>query len=112
MRHATDVVTCGGLQSAHTMAVAAACAEHGIRAHLLVRGERPAVPTGHHLYTRMLGRVEYVSRVDYADRQAMLDRYVERLRQEEGRSGRCRRRWGWAGKARQGLLAAARRSGM
>ena len=40
-------VTCGGLQSAHTAAVASACAEKGITAHLLVRGERPAVPTGY-----------------------------------------------------------------
>lgn len=46
---ATDIITCGGLQSAHTLAVAAAAAEHGKRAHLLVRGERPAVPTGSHL---------------------------------------------------------------
>lgn len=30
-------VTCGGLQSAHTAAVAALAAEHGMRAHLLVR---------------------------------------------------------------------------
>lgn len=36
-------VTCGGLQSAHCAAVAAACAERGMRAHLLVRGERPKV---------------------------------------------------------------------
>ena len=36
-------VTCGGLQSAHCAAVAAACAERGMRAHLLVRGERPQV---------------------------------------------------------------------
>lgn len=40
-------VTCGGLQSAHTAAVAFACAERGITAHLLVRGERAAVPTGY-----------------------------------------------------------------
>lgn len=46
---ATDIVTCGGLQSAHTLAVAAASAQHGKRTHLLVRGERPAVPTGSHL---------------------------------------------------------------
>lgn len=39
-------VTCGGLQSAHTVAVAAACAERGLNAHLLVRGEQPTVPTG------------------------------------------------------------------
>lgn len=33
---ATDIVTCGGLQSAHTAAFAAAAAEAGMRAHLLV----------------------------------------------------------------------------
>lgn len=83
-KQATDVVTCGGLQSAHTLAVAAACAERGKRAHLLVRGERPAVPTGTHLYARLLAhRVEYVSRADYADREAMLAGYTRRLRQEQ-----------------------------
>lgn len=80
---AADVVTCGGLQSAHTVAVAAACAEHGRRAHLLVRGERPAVPTGHHLYARMLAhRLEYVPRSEYADRGAMFAGYLERLQRE------------------------------
>lgn len=33
---ATDMVTCGGLQSAHTAAFATAAAEAGMRAHLLV----------------------------------------------------------------------------
>ena len=76
----TDVVTCGGLQSAHTAAVAAVAAEHGKRAHLLVRGERPAVPTGHHLFARMLAhRVQYVSRPEYADRGAMMSSYVHEL---------------------------------
>ena len=77
----TDVVTCGGVQSAHTLAVAAACAEHGITAHLLVRGERPAVPTGHHLFARLLApRVQYIGRAQYAQRDAMLDSYVTGLR--------------------------------
>ncbi len=40
-------VTCGGLQSAHCAAFAAICAERGLRSHLLVRGERPAVPAGY-----------------------------------------------------------------
>ncbi|PRW39108.1 D-cysteine desulfhydrase mitochondrial [Chlorella sorokiniana] len=62
LEQASDIVTCGGLQSAHTLAVAAAAAQHGKRAHLLVRGERPAVPTGSHLYARMLAhRVVYVA---------------------------------------------------
>lgn len=69
-------LTCGGLQSAHTAAVAAACAEQGIRAHLLVRGERPAVPTGFHLLARMYGQVTYVKRSEYADRKAMMTKHA------------------------------------
>ncbi|KAA6420287.1 MAG: hypothetical protein FRX49_09771, partial [Trebouxia sp. A1-2] len=72
----TDLLTCGGLQSAHTAAVAAACAEQGIRAHLLVRGERPAVPTGFHLLARMYGQVTYVKRSEYADRKAMMTKHA------------------------------------
>ncbi len=40
----TDVVTVGGLQSAHTSAVASAVALAcpGMRTHFIIRGERPA----------------------------------------------------------------------
>ncbi|GLC43325.1 hypothetical protein PLESTM_001458900 [Pleodorina starrii] len=70
---ATDLVTCGGVQSAHLAAVAVVAAEAGLRSHLLVRGEPPQVPTGYHLVTRMYGtEVSYISRAEYADRQAML----------------------------------------
>ena len=73
-------LTCGGLQSAHTAAVAAACAEQGIKAHLLVRGERPAVPTGFHLLARMFAQVTYIPRSEYADRPAMLKKYAEHIK--------------------------------
>lgn len=75
----TDIVTCGGLQSAHTAAVAALAAENGMRAHLLTRGERPAVPTGHHLVAQMMGCVTYVTRSEYADREAMFEAHVARI---------------------------------
>lgn len=68
-------LTLGGLQSAHTAAVAAACAEQGLRAHLLVRGERPAIPTGYHLLARMFGHVTYITRSEYADRASLLEKY-------------------------------------
>ncbi|KAK3165162.1 hypothetical protein QOZ80_1AG0029720 [Eleusine coracana subsp. coracana] len=45
-RGATDIVTCGGCQSAHAAAVAVHCAEQGIRPHILMRGEQLDVPTG------------------------------------------------------------------
>ena len=72
-------LTCGGLQSAHTAAVAAACAEQGIKAHLLIRGERPAVPTGFHLLARMYAQVTYISRSEYADRETMMQTHAERI---------------------------------
>ncbi|CAM6096302.1 unnamed protein product [Calypogeia fissa] len=72
---ATDVITCGGCQSAHTAALAFACAERGITAHLLLRGERPAISTGYNLLARMYGRCTYVPRSEYADRAAMFKKY-------------------------------------
>ncbi|KMZ73113.1 hypothetical protein ZOSMA_153G00040 [Zostera marina] len=69
----TDVVTCGGCQSAHTAAVAVSCAERSIRSHLVLRGEQPAVPTGYNLVSLMYAtNVVYVSRSVYADRTKML----------------------------------------
>lgn len=76
-------LACGGVQSAHTAAVAAAAAETGLKAHLLVRGERPVVPTGYHLIARMFGAVTYISRSDYSNRQAMFAAYRERLKAEK-----------------------------
>ena len=72
--------------------MAALCAERGVRAHLLVRGERPAVPTGLHLYARMLGHVTYVSRSEYANRETMLASHVRRV-EAAAPSGAKVRRW-------------------
>jgi hypothetical protein len=40
-----------------------------MRAHLLVRGEAPAVPTGYHLLSKLLGTVTYISRCSPHDGQ-------------------------------------------
>ncbi|XP_073106583.1 D-cysteine desulfhydrase 2, mitochondrial isoform X3 [Elaeis guineensis] len=69
---ATDIVTCGGCQSAHTAAVAVCCAERGIRSHLLLRGEQPDVPTGYNLISLMYGRTSYIARPLYARRKELL----------------------------------------
>lgn len=76
-------LTCGGLQSAHTVAVSCAAAELGMSSHLLVRGERPAVPVGNHLLARMFATcLHYVPRHVYADREAMFSHYTKQLREE------------------------------
>uniref|UniRef100_A0A0E0JMT5 Tryptophan synthase beta chain-like PALP domain-containing protein n=1 Tax=Oryza punctata TaxID=4537 RepID=A0A0E0JMT5_ORYPU len=71
-RGATDVVTCGGCQSAHAAATAVHCAEWGMRPHILLRGEQPNVPTGYNLISLMFGNVTYASRSVYAHRDEML----------------------------------------
>ncbi|XP_044490305.1 D-cysteine desulfhydrase 2, mitochondrial isoform X3 [Mangifera indica] len=68
----TDVVTCGGCQSAHATALAVACAERGLKSHLLLRGEQPKVLTGYNLISTIYGNVTYVPRSLYAQRAEML----------------------------------------
>jgi 1-aminocyclopropane-1-carboxylate deaminase/D-cysteine desulfhydrase-like pyridoxal-dependent ACC family enzyme len=76
-------LTCGGLQSAHTLAVSAIAAELGIACHLLVRGEKPAVPVGNHLLAKIFSRsLQYVSRNVYANREAMFNHYAEELHKQ------------------------------
>ncbi|XP_043724735.1 D-cysteine desulfhydrase 2, mitochondrial isoform X5 [Telopea speciosissima] len=73
----TDVVTCGGCQSAHTAAVAVSCAERGLKSHLLLRGEQPEVLTGYNLISTMYGNVTYIPRSIYANRAEMLERHAD-----------------------------------
>jgi 1-aminocyclopropane-1-carboxylate deaminase/D-cysteine desulfhydrase-like pyridoxal-dependent ACC family enzyme len=81
----SDVLTCGGVHSAHAAAVAAAAAGAGVRAHLLLRGERPDVLTGHALLaTLFASSVTYVSRDAYADRAALLAAGAAALRRRRG----------------------------
>lgn len=64
----TDVVTCGGVQSAHATSVAALCAERGLTAHLFLRGEPLEHPTGYNLLSHFFGEVTYIDRDRYASR--------------------------------------------
>ncbi|KAI3467627.1 hypothetical protein Pfo_024290 [Paulownia fortunei] len=80
----TDVVTCGGCQSAHTAAVAVSCAERGLKPHLVLRGEEPETLTGYNLVSRLYGNVVYVPRSIYAKREEMLTRHAESVVGHEG----------------------------
>ncbi|MCA9563239.1 MAG: pyridoxal-phosphate dependent enzyme [Myxococcales bacterium] len=76
----SDVVTCGGLQSAHTAAVAVLCAQLGMRAHLVLRGPEMGEPTGNLLISKLFGQVTLVDRDTYSDREAAMDVVAEPLR--------------------------------
>lgn len=56
--------------------VAFACAERGMKAHLLLRGEKPSISTGYNLLSSMYGHSTYVPRSEYADRAAMFRKYA------------------------------------
>ncbi|XP_010250939.1 PREDICTED: D-cysteine desulfhydrase 2, mitochondrial isoform X2 [Nelumbo nucifera] len=73
----TDVVTCGGCQSAHAAAVAVSCAERGLRSHLLLRGEQPEVVTGYNLISTMYGDTTYIPRHLYTKREEMLKGHAD-----------------------------------
>ncbi|CAL5203762.1 unnamed protein product [Lathyrus oleraceus] len=80
----TDVVTCGGCQSAHTAAIAVLCAERGIMSHLLLRGEQPEILTGYNLMSTIYGNVTYVPRTIYANREDMLKNYARSVAENTG----------------------------
>ncbi|KAK9060226.1 hypothetical protein SSX86_020930 [Deinandra increscens subsp. villosa] len=75
----TDVVTCGGCQSAHAAAVAVSCAERGLKAHLLLRGEQPQILTGYNLISMLYGNVTYVPRSIYANREELLSSHANSI---------------------------------
>jgi D-cysteine desulfhydrase len=71
-RGVTDILTCGGVQSAHCAALSCLGAERGVRVHVLLRGEAPAQTTGNLAVTIMYAAsVTYVARDHYADRAHM-----------------------------------------
>ncbi|KAH9606167.1 hypothetical protein KSS87_014482 [Heliosperma pusillum] len=80
----TDVVTCGGVQSAHAAAVAVSCAERGLRSHLLLRGEEPEILTGYNLISSMYGKSVYVPRSIYAKREEMLLTHAKAIASASG----------------------------
>jgi 1-aminocyclopropane-1-carboxylate deaminase/D-cysteine desulfhydrase-like pyridoxal-dependent ACC family enzyme len=75
------VITCGGIQSNHARATAAACAASGLACHIVANGEPPARLTGNALLNQLLGApVDYVA--SRAEREPAMARAADRLRRE------------------------------
>jgi 1-aminocyclopropane-1-carboxylate deaminase/D-cysteine desulfhydrase-like pyridoxal-dependent ACC family enzyme len=76
---ADTVITCGGIQSNHARATAAACAASGLGCHLVANGARPTHPTGNAFLDELLGAsIEYVA--GRTDRVPAMERAAERLK--------------------------------
>jgi D-cysteine desulfhydrase family pyridoxal phosphate-dependent enzyme len=83
---ATDVVTVGRAQSNHCRLTAAACARLGLRAHLVMSGDRPRVSTGNLLLSEMFGAsIEFTGTEDRAAREGAAERIAEAVRTAGGR---------------------------
>lgn len=78
-QHVDTVITCGGVQSNHARATAAACAASGLHCHIVVNGTAPERPTGNALLNQLLGAsCEYIA--GRADRKPAMAQALERLR--------------------------------
>ena len=83
---ADTLVTCGALQSNGCRAVAAVAARLGLRAVLLVRGERPAAYDGNLLLDRLLGaEVRYCVEAEFARAGEIMETLADEIRARGGR---------------------------
>jgi 1-aminocyclopropane-1-carboxylate deaminase/D-cysteine desulfhydrase-like pyridoxal-dependent ACC family enzyme len=75
------VITCGGVQSNHARATAAAAAASGMQCHIVVNGVEPERPSGNALINRLLGATfEYVAA--RSDRVPTMEAAALRLRRD------------------------------
>ncbi len=83
-RGADTLITCGGPQSNHARATAAAGAALGMRVILVLNGTEQAVPTGNARLDRLFGaRIHFVA--DRADRAPAMERLAADVQQQGGR---------------------------
>jgi D-cysteine desulfhydrase len=79
------VITCGGVQSNHARATAAAAAKLGLRAHLVLRDGGPGDLDGNLFLDRLLGaEVTFITPQEYEEVDKVMEHLARRLR-EEGR---------------------------
>ena len=83
-RGADTLITCGGPQSNHARATAAAGAAIGMRVVLVLNGTEQAVPTGNARLDRLFGaEIRFVA--DRADRAPAMERIAAEVQQHGGR---------------------------
>jgi D-cysteine desulfhydrase family pyridoxal phosphate-dependent enzyme len=81
---ADTLITCGGIQSNHARATASAAARLGLRAVLVLNGERPMLPRGNTLLDTLLG-AEIVYVPTREERGPAMQRIAERLHSDGAR---------------------------
>ncbi|HET6680119.1 MAG TPA: pyridoxal-phosphate dependent enzyme [Gemmatimonadaceae bacterium] len=81
---ADTLISCGGIQSNHARATAAAATQLGMRCLLVANGKQPEHPTGNALLVKLLGaELTYVK--DRDDRAPAMDRLARKVRKDGGK---------------------------
>lgn len=81
---ADTLISCGGIQSNHARATAAAATQLGMRCLLVANGKQPEHPTGNALLVKLLGaELTYVK--DREDRAPAMDRLARKVRKDGGK---------------------------
>ncbi|RVU53889.1 D-cysteine desulfhydrase family protein [Anaerosphaera multitolerans] len=85
---ADTIITCGGIQSNHARATAAAATKLGLKSILILSSDEELPPNGNYLLDMLLGaEVRFISSEDYSHNlKAILNEVAENLK-NEGRKG-------------------------
>jgi len=79
------LITCGGIQSNHCRATAAAAAKLGIRSCLVLRGEKDTKPEGNLLIDKLLGaEIRFITAEDYSNRRAEIMEAIKAEMEQQG----------------------------
>ncbi len=81
------VITCGGIQSNHCRATAILGARLGFKVHLILRGEKPAMPEGNLLLDYLSGAtIDYIPQRDWHTHIEFAHDLVQRYAQDGGKA--------------------------
>ena len=85
---ADTLITCGGIQSNHCRATAAAAAKLGLRSCLVLAGKNTDIPDGNHLLNLLLGaEIKFVTTDEYASSRMQIMQDINYKLLFQGRKG-------------------------
>lgn len=79
------LITCGGIQSNHARATTAVAAKLGMKACLVLRGDKNAAPDGNHFLNLLLGAdVRFISPEDYKNKRMEIMESIKKEFEDKG----------------------------
>lgn len=85
---ATDLITCGGIQSNHARATVAVAAKLGLGAKLVLRGNEESKLEGNYFFDKLLGAdIRLVTAEEYSESRMEIMESIKEDLEKEGRQG-------------------------